>query len=232
VRLERTARGPLRIGHRGAAGLAPANSLEAVEAALACGVDGVEIDVVSVEGRLVAAHSAGEAGPSSPPLEDALALVAASDAFLLCDVKEAGREAELVALLQRHALAERTVVASFLGEVLRATAALEPGLTLARSYPDDRLGVSEHLPDAAIEAGLAALRRALPYRIARMLRAPGATAATLHHRVISPPLVARCRALGVPILAWTVNDREALERAEALGVDGVITDDPRIFEGG
>jgi hypothetical protein len=29
-----------------------------------------------------------------------------------------------------------------------------------------------------------------------------------------------------------VNDREALERAEALGVDGVITDDPRIFEGG
>ncbi len=232
MRLERTAHGPLRIGHRGAAALAPANSLAAIEAALTVGVDGVEIDVVTVDGRLVVAHSAGEAVAESPPLDDALALLAGSDAFVLCDVKQAGREAELAALLGRHALLERTLVASFLPDVLLAAAAAAPALLLARSYPDDRLGISGRLPDAAIEAGLAVLRRALPYRIAGMLRDSGASVATLHHRVVSPALVERCRALGAPVLAWTVNDPAALARVDALGVAGVITDDPRIFEDG
>lgn len=230
MRLERTARGPLRIGHRGAAALAPANSLAAIEAALAHGVDGVEIDVVSIDGRLAVAHSSAEAGPASPALEEALALVARSDAFLLCDVKHAGREAGLVASLQRHGLAGRTIVASFLPEVLRATRRNEPGLALARSYPDDRLGISGRVPDAVTEAALAAFRRTLPYRIGRMLSVAGASVATLHHRVVSGALVARCAALGVPVLAWTVNDPAALARVDALGVDGVITDDPRIFD--
>ena len=231
MRLERTERGPLRIGHRGAAALAPANSLAAVEAALALGVDGVEIDVVSGEGRLVAAHSPAEAGPESPAVDEVLALVAASEAFVLCDVKASGREAELLGLLRAHGLAERTVVASFLPEVLRAAAEHELGLVLARSYPDDRHGISERLPGAAIDAGLAGLRLALPYRIGRMLEASGAAVATLHHGVVSRALVERCHGRGVAVLAWTVNDAAALARVEALGVDGVITDDPRIFDG-
>jgi glycerophosphoryl diester phosphodiesterase len=31
------------------------------------------------------------------------------------------------------------------------------------------------------------------------------------------------------VLAWTVDDPEELERVVATGVDGVITNDPRIF---
>jgi glycerophosphoryl diester phosphodiesterase len=37
-------------------------------------------------------------------------------------------------------------------------------------------------------------------------------------------------ALGVPVLAWTVDEPEELERVVAAGVDGVITNDPRIFD--
>jgi glycerophosphoryl diester phosphodiesterase len=226
VRLRRTERGVLRIGHRGAAALAPANSLAAIEAALELGVDGVEVDVVSVDGRLVAAHSRAEARRDSPSLEEALPLVAEADAFLLCDVKDAGHEAGLVELLRAHGLAERALVASFRPGILRAVA---PGIPRARSYPDDRLGVSGRIPDPAVNAGLATLRRVLPYRIGRMLASAGASVATLHHAVVSRPLVERCHALGVPILAWTVNDAAALARVDGLGVDGVITDDPRIF---
>ena len=36
-------------------------------------------------------------------------------------------------------------------------------------------------------------------------------------------------ALIVAVLAWTVNDRAVLRKLDALGVDGVISDDPRIF---
>jgi glycerophosphoryl diester phosphodiesterase len=58
--------GPLRIGHRGAAALAPANSLAAVEAGLAAGLDGIEIDVVARDGRLLLAHSLGELADEAP----------------------------------------------------------------------------------------------------------------------------------------------------------------------
>ena len=37
------------------------------------------------------------------------------------------------------------------------------------------------------------------------------------------------RAVLVPVLAWTVDVPEELERVVAAGVDGVITNDPRIF---
>ena len=54
--------GPLlRIGHRGAAALAPANTIEAVEAALAVGVDAVEVDIFWRD-SLVIGHSRRELG--------------------------------------------------------------------------------------------------------------------------------------------------------------------------
>ena len=46
----------LCIGHRGAGGLEPENTLRSIRKALALGVDGVEIDVYAVEGQLVVIH--------------------------------------------------------------------------------------------------------------------------------------------------------------------------------
>lgn len=52
-------RQPLKVGHRGAAGHAPENTLHSVETALALGVDVVEIDIhVSRDGHLVVMHDA------------------------------------------------------------------------------------------------------------------------------------------------------------------------------
>lgn len=47
---------PMCIGHRGARGLAPENTLSSVRAALAAGADAIEVDVWQVDGELVVIH--------------------------------------------------------------------------------------------------------------------------------------------------------------------------------
>jgi glycerophosphoryl diester phosphodiesterase len=46
---------------------------------------------------------------------------------------------------------------------------------------------------------------------------------------VTPRTVARAHELGAPVLAWTVDEPTDLERVLEAGVDGVITNDPRIF---
>ena len=221
----------LRLGHRGAAALAPENSLAAIEAALAAGADGVEVDVVAAGERLCLAHSRRELTTESPSLDEALALVAqAGEAIVHLDLKLGGRERDVLAVLDRNGMRDRAVVSSFEVGALRALRAAAPELPIGLGYPEDRLRVTErHVPDRVVRAGLASLRATLPARIGRLLRRAGANAAMLHHLVLSPALTARCRALGVPIFAWTVNDAAALERVVGLGVAAVLSDDPRIF---
>jgi glycerophosphoryl diester phosphodiesterase len=73
------------------------------------------------------------------------------------------------------------------------------------------------------------MRLALPFRIGRILGEVDASATTLNHKLISRAVVERCHALGVAVLAWTVDDHALLRQLDELGVDGVITNDPRIF---
>jgi glycerophosphoryl diester phosphodiesterase len=75
----------------------------------------------------------------------------------------------------------------------------------------------------------AALRRALPRRIAGLLARASASAAMLHYSVVSPAAVGRAHAHGAAVFAWTVDDEPLLERMLGAGVDAVITNDPRIF---
>src|SRR5947209_20326439 len=65
--LRRPGDAPLRIGHRGAAALAPENTLESFAKAIELGVDGVEFDVVPGARGLEIAHDARLDG--SPALE-------------------------------------------------------------------------------------------------------------------------------------------------------------------
>jgi glycerophosphoryl diester phosphodiesterase len=221
----------LRLGHRGAAALAAENSLAAIEAALAAGVDGVEVDVVADGERLRLAHSLREPTRASPSLDEALAIVArAGEAIVHLDLELRGRERDVLAVLDRHGMRGRAVASSFDVVALRALRAAAADFPIGLGYPEDRLGVTERrVPDRVVRAGLASLRSTLPVRIGRLLRRAGANAAMLHHLVLSPALMARCRALGVPVFAWTVNDAAALQRALGLGVAAVVSDDPRIF---
>jgi glycerophosphoryl diester phosphodiesterase len=50
-----------------------------------------------------------------------------------------------------------------------------------------------------------------------------------HWRLVTPRLVRAAQAAGGELYVWTVDDPVRLRALEALGVTGVITNDPRIF---
>jgi glycerophosphoryl diester phosphodiesterase len=222
---------PLRIGHRGAAALAPENTLESIALAVELGCDLVEFDVHAVEGTLVLAHDRPRSADGLPSLDEALAFLGSTGAGVHLDLKSSGAEHAVAGALRRHGIVDRTLVSSFRRGTLRALHAVEPAVRLGRTYPQDRTGLTRrevfHPPARAIVHGL---RRTLPRWIGALLAASRASAAVLYWEVVSEEAVARCRALGVPVLAWTVDDPAVLPRLDAFGVDGVITNDPRIFE--
>jgi glycerophosphoryl diester phosphodiesterase len=222
---------PLAIGHRGAKALAPENTRAAFDAAAATGVDAIEFDVLrAADGELVLGHSLDELPADRFRFEDALAWFAGREERLHVDVKADGIEAEIVDGLRRHGVLERSYVSSTDAPVLQRFAALEPALPRALTYPEDRLGISRlRGTGPLIAAGLAVARAALPYRIASILRGSGATVASLEHRVVTAAVVRHCHAAGLPVVTWTVNEPERVRELAALGVDGIVSDDPRIF---
>jgi glycerophosphoryl diester phosphodiesterase len=219
--------GITRIGHKGAAALAPENTLRSLEAALDAGVDVVEFDVIS---SLVLAHSPKEIPREPATLDQALGLLQQHAVGVHVDVKTIGAEREIVDALRRHELLDRALVGTFEVPSLHRFAELEPGLPRALSYPRDRYNVSRGRALAPLRmGGAAALRQVLPRRIGAMLTRAQATIASLHHAVVSRAVVERCHTLGIPVIAWTVDSPALLARMEAAGVDAVVSNDPRIF---
>jgi glycerophosphoryl diester phosphodiesterase len=220
---------PLRVGHRGAAALAPENTISSLALALELGCDLVEVDVLDLDGALVLAHSPDEVPSEPATLDEALAFLAGTPAGGQLDLKTAGAEARLVEAVRRHGLLERAVVSTFRPASLRALQALEPDLCRGLTYPEDRFGLSRIKP--LVGPGLTAMRSVLPRRIGRMLAAAGANAAMLLWQVVTRAVVERCHAVDTAVFAWTVLDPGQVLRLDELGVDGVIVDDPRIFQG-
>jgi len=226
-------RGPdhvVRVGHRGAAALAPENSLEAIEVAAEFGLDAVELDVLRRgDGVLVLAHGP-ELPPDAPPLDEALALAAQLGLAVQLDVKVRGTEAGTVDALRRSGLLERSFVSSFSLPVLRAFAVLAPDLPRSVTYPEDRLALSENRQlRPLVRGGLAALRVLLPRRLPGLLGAVDARAATLNWAVVTPAAVAACHALGAAVYVWTVNEPALARTLIASDIDGIIGDDPRLL---
>ncbi len=245
---------PLRVGHKGAAALEPENTLRSLTRAVELGCDLVEFDVLDLsDGTLVLAHSDDlhevshgrasgrvrehtldalrDVAPDLPTFDDALELLGrAGGVGLHVDLKWHGYEAAVADALRRHGLIERTVVSSFHAASLRLLAGIEPALTRGITYPFDRRGVSQRRALLPITAAvLAGLRRALPRRIERLIDRAHASAAMLHHTVVSRAAVERAHAVGAAVFAWTVDDDASLRRVLDAGVDGVISNDPRIF---
>jgi glycerophosphoryl diester phosphodiesterase len=219
--------GIIRVGHKGAAALAPENTLRSLEKAIEVGVDVVEFDVID---SLVLAHSHDEIPQEPASLDQALALMRPHGVGLHVDVKSVGVEREIVEALRRHELLDRAYVTSVEITALHRFAELEPGLPRGLSYPPDHYDVLSGWALAPVRlAGAAALRQVLPRRIAGLLERAQATIASLHYGVISRATVERCHALGIPVIAWTVDSPALLARVQAAGVDAVVSNDPRIF---
>jgi glycerophosphoryl diester phosphodiesterase len=254
MRLLRGEGPPIRVGHRGAALLAPENTLRSFEAAIAAGAEAIEFDVLDlIDGPLVLAHcddlfevSHGaatgrvrdrelaelrELAPALPTLDEALAFLAERPELIVhADLKLTTRLDEVAAALARHDLVERTVVSSFHLPSLAALARHAPRVHIGFTYPEDRLGVARHrVLHPAIRVGTRVMRATLPRRVPMLAARAGAQALMLHHAVVSAATVERAHALGIAVWAWTVDYPHELERMLRAGVDAVITNDPRIL---
>jgi glycerophosphoryl diester phosphodiesterase len=230
ISLERLNGRALRIGHRGAPVLAPENTLRSFAAALDHGMDMVELDVVALlDGRVAVSHDRPALGVEPLLLDETLEFLAARGARLQVDLKLSD-PAGVVEAVRRHGLVERAFVSGADATALRRVRELEPELRTSFTYPEDRFGLTKRGGlNAVTTPGLALMQRVLPARVGGMLARAGATAVTLHHSVVTAAVVERCAVHGAPVLAWTVDDPAVCTRLEALGVAGIITNDPRVF---
>ena len=222
---------PIRVGHRGAAALAPENTLEALRAGIAQGCDYVEFDVLSDPGgALVLAHSAHELPEDVASFDDALALLATEGVGAHVDLKERGLEQAVGDALREHDLLERSLVSSLDWVALRDLRRYEPALRVGLSYPEDRYGLSGRRTFAPLlTGGLAAMKRALPRLIGRWLDRAAASAAVVHRQLVTPSLIRACHRRGAAVWAWTVNDPSEAGLLVEWGADAIISDDPRIL---
>jgi glycerophosphoryl diester phosphodiesterase len=79
--------------------------------------------------------------------------------------------------------------------------------------------------------GMAGYMRArLPGLAAARIRAGGCEAIMSHQVLVSRRLVRQVHDAGGQLYVWTVDDAPKIRALEALGVDGVITNDPRLFD--
>jgi glycerophosphoryl diester phosphodiesterase len=229
---------PLRVGHKGAALLAPGNTLASFRAALAAGVDMIEFDVLSERpdgsGELLLAHDY-EALHEGTPLTLAQGLAhLASEEFvgvgLDVDVKIPGYGRRVVQALREAGLVERSLVSGMYVDELDAMRALEPALRVGWSVPrlrrDYTTDMLTAIPALVILSGYRAL---LPRRVRAALLAGRFDAIMAHWRLITPALVRAVADGGGELYAWTVDDAAQIARLTALGVDGIITNDPRLF---
>jgi glycerophosphoryl diester phosphodiesterase len=226
VNLRRGEGRPLVIGHRGAAAVAPENTLAALEAAVAAQVDLVEFDISP---GLRLGHSLDELPHETITLDDAFEYLKAHGVGVHLDVKLPGYEEDVLAAIRRHDFEGRAIVSTAFAVTGRRFARLAPDLPRAIGYPRDRLGVSNlRWPRPLQRAGATALRQVMPARVPVLLRWARANTLSLHHTLCSRAVVATAHRLGAPVLAWTVNDPAAVRRAAAAGVDGIVSDDPEM----
>jgi glycerophosphoryl diester phosphodiesterase len=224
----------LRVGHKGADHVAPGNTVESFEAALAHGVDMIEFDILRTrDGRLVLAHDYEDAeGRECLTLEQGLdhfAGEAYNGIELDADMKLPGYELEVVEGLRDRGLAERSLVSTMYTESLDRLGELAPGLRRGWSVPRvrrDYLHSPLALPAYAI---VRVMRARLPGQAARRIRAGGCEAIMANRVLVSGRLVKAVHGAGGQLYVWTVDSARRIEALEALGVDGVITNDPRLF---
>ena len=226
--------GVIRVGHKGADHVAPGNTIESFEAALEHGVDMIEFDILRTrDGRLVLAHDYADAeSRECLTLDEGLdhfAGEAYSGVQLDVDLKLPGYEREVVEGLRERGLDQRSLVSTMYTESLERLGEVAPGLRRGWSVPRVRRNYLRSpfaLPAYLI---VRVMRARLPGQAAARIESGGCEALMANQVLVSRRLVKAIHGAGGELYVWTVDDARRIEALEALGVDGVITNDPRLF---
>ena len=234
---------PLRIGHRGAAGEAPENTIASFDLAWRQGVDGVEFDVqLSADGVPMVIHDAylrrttSGGGWVHEHRASVLRRLDAGSWFnrrhrlrareryagvripLLAEVLQWVKARQLMAFVEIKDY-RPDAVAKVVQEIERAGV-----WHLTRIVSFDPLALQQ-VKDLSGQArvGLDFSGRLLPVRRALAL---GAEALLPHWAIASRGLIRRAHQAGLQVFPWTVNYPTHMRRKILDGVDGLITNYP------
>jgi glycerophosphoryl diester phosphodiesterase len=230
---------PRRVGHKGAAHIEPGNTIASFDAALRHGVDMIELDVLSEKadgsGQLLVAHDYEDMRRRTPVSFERALEHLAGQAFagveLDVDVKLPGYELRVLAHLRDFGLLDRTLVSGMFPAGLARIRAAEPALRLGWSVPRVRRDYTTDLLTAIPAlAVLTGYRATLPRRARIALKEGRFDAIMAHWRVVSSGLVRAVAEGGGELYVWTVDDARMIAKLTNMGVDGIITNDPRLFD--
>jgi glycerophosphoryl diester phosphodiesterase len=231
-----------RVGHMGAAHIAPGNTFASFAAALAAGVDAIEFDVISEHpdgsGELLLAHDFEDAtSRAAHTLDEGLTHFAASGAPYLgidfiVDLKTAGYEERVATAIERHGLGARSLVSTMEESSLALLRERHPQIRLGWSVPRlQRDPLRNPIVAGPAFVLMHYMRSALPSVAANRIRR-GEIDALMAHWRLATPRMARCiREAGGELYVWTVDDGRRIAGLERMGVTGVISNDPRLFDG-
>lgn len=227
--------GLIKVGHKGADHVAPGNTIGSFEAALECGVDMIEFDVLRLrDGRLVLAHDYEDAAKRDPLALDEGLDHFAGEAYghvqLDVDLKLPGYEEEVVEGLRARGLDGRALISSHYLDSLAKIGSLAPGLRRGWSVPKVRRDYTKNVLLAVPAYGVVQLLRArVPGQAARAIREGRCEALMANRLLVTRRLVDAVHGAGGQLYVWTVDDAKQIAHLEELGVDAVITNDPRLF---
>lgn len=221
------------MGHRGAAGLAPENTIAAIIAGLEAGADWIEFDVRRTQdGHIVLVHDRTtrrvatkrltvhksvkadlqalemKRGGTIPTLEEAIEIIG-KKAKINIEIKSPDCVPQVVELVQSYIkkgyAPSHFLISSFSPAVLRSAYQL-----------DKKLHYS--------------LLQIWPVRF-RWLRSVKLSAVGFYHiSALTPFIVALAKRKGLYTYAYTVNSVEEAKQLKRLGIDGIITNFPDRFE--
>ena len=134
--------------------------------------------------------------------------------------------------LREYGLAERALISTMEQDSLRVVRAAAPEIRLGWSVPKMR---RNYLANPFTRVPALARRRSTRARCcpgaggARRSRAARVDAIMSHWALVTPRLARTVEQAGGELYVWTVDDATRIAALDALGVTGVITNDPRLF---
>lgn len=221
----------LKIGHRGAKGYEPENTLISFQKALDMHIDGIELDVhLSLDGEIIVIHNETidrttngkgfvnklslqelkafriENEHEIPTLAEVFDLVRRR-CFINIELKGKGTAKPVVELIA-HYISEKNwnytdfLVSSFDWKMLEEVQLLNPKI---------RIGV---LTEEAVEDALAFAKKIKAF--------------SLHpdYSLLSKENVALMQENGFEVYPWTVNSKEDIQKIKSFNVNGIISDFP------
>jgi glycerophosphoryl diester phosphodiesterase len=213
------------IGHRGAAGRLPENTLKSINYAINVGVDIVEVDVRATRDNvLVVFHDADFKrladvdvtvrsveyswikssilinGEHIPLLEEVIDVVK-DKVGLFIEIKEPDTTKGVIELVRSSGILEQVAIISFYDEALIKAKRLEPRIATGLIYAQP--------PGRVLDAVKLGAKIVLP-----------------QYKIASEKSINLAHKYNLRVVAWTINSRVEALRLVRAGVDGLATDLP------